>query len=625
MSEQQEQIKVSTTTPQQQQTTISTANRRKEIQIIDPTITATKDNPKKSEGAAGVKKKNEHPVVICKEENNGNDDTVTQSAVIQVVEESAAAGGKDEGEEGDDDLQTNHHNHHHNCYPSTASTSSLDTHSSISTTGNCNSNQQTAEKQVQVQPTSGEQADEATVVPSASDDTTDHKVVRLQSPSRPETAKSTAKSVPIVTPIVASNNNATRQNCKDKPVFASSSHTKAAAQVQPLRPIPVRTNTAATTTVVVVKTQPAAKAIKQPIVKTPAVIVHTTTTNEANNNINSNSSSEVDCQSVFPNNLKKSSTMGSPAVPIQHPQIQFRPAGTTTSQQAPQQQNQQQQQQNHNDSSAVGGGGAAATGGEYVNNNGHATTTMSSTTGGGEAAQHVVNVMPQQSQRPQHAHIQQQQQQPYRNVMRSSQPNSPAMRSRDGAASLDAAPPLFERLFSSEEAQDMKTYSRIIGSQNRRLTDLERVHDDLEIRLEEQTKARMDLEAELDAQQRMWSERYAQLEKERDEWKNKVSAEQNKNELLLKQINHKNKEIHRMIQHKYDVTSGGAPQHVQHARNNSSSGSISKFAAKVDKREYKSPHEILSQTGSKDVIYEKQAASTLLDFFGIEGKDSTLV
>merc|ERR1712232_318762 len=108
----------------------------------------------------------------------------------------------------------------------------------------------------------------------------------------------------------------------------------------------------------------------------------------------------------------------------------------------------------------------------------------------------------------------------------------------------------------------------------------------------------------------MWSERYAQLEKERDEWKNKVSAEQNKNELLLKQINHKNKEIHRMIQHKYDVTSSGAPQHVQNARNNSSSGSMSKFATKVDKREYKSPHEILSQTGSKDVIYEKQVAST---------------
>lgn len=80
--------------------------------------------------------------------------------------------------------------------------------------------------------------------------------------------------------------------------------------------------------------------------------------------------------------------------------------------------------------------------------------------------------------------------------------------------------------------------------------DLERVHDDLEVRLEGQTKARMDLEAELDARERMWSKRYAQLEKERDEWKNKVSAEQNKNELLLKQINHKEKEIHRMIQHK---------------------------------------------------------------------------
>ena len=68
------------------------------------------------------------------------------------------------------------------------------------------------------------------------------------------------------------------------------------------------------------------------------------------------------------------------------------------------------------------------------------------------------------------------------------------------------------------------------------------------------------------------------------------------------------------------------PQHVhQQVRNNSSQGSISKFSGKVDKREYKSPHEILSQTGSKDVIYEKQAANNLLDFFGIDGKQNALI
>lgn len=33
---------------------------------------------------------------------------------------------------------------------------------------------------------------------------------------------------------------------------------------------------------------------------------------------------------------------------------------------------------------------------------------------------------------------------------------------------IDATPPLFERLFTSEETQDAKTYSRIIGNQNRR-------------------------------------------------------------------------------------------------------------------------------------------------------------
>ena len=40
------------------------------------------------------------------------------------------------------------------------------------------------------------------------------------------------------------------------------------------------------------------------------------------------------------------------------------------------------------------------------------------------------------------------------------------VRSREGT--IDTAPPLFERLFTSEESQDAKTYSRIISTQNRR-------------------------------------------------------------------------------------------------------------------------------------------------------------
>lgn len=130
---------------------------------------------------------------------------------------------------------------------------------------------------------------------------------------------------------------------------------------------------------------------------------------------------------------------------------------------------------------------------------------------------------------------------------------SPATVPRNREGTSDSIPPLFERLFTSEESQDAKTYSRIMAAQNRRLIDLERAHDDLEARLEDQTKGRMDLEAELARQHRIWNQKYKALERDRDEWRNRVTDEQNKNEQLLKQINHKEKEIHRMIQHKVSV------------------------------------------------------------------------
>ena len=60
---------------------------------------------------------------------------------------------------------------------------------------------------------------------------------------------------------------------------------------------------------------------------------------------------------------------------------------------------------------------------------------------------------------------------------------------------------LFERLVS-EEVQELKGYARIIESQNRRLADLERIHNDLEVRLEMQTQERMDLEATLERHER---------------------------------------------------------------------------------------------------------------------------
>lgn len=113
------------------------------------------------------------------------------------------------------------------------------------------------------------------------------------------------------------------------------------------------------------------------------------------------------------------------------------------------------------------------------------------------------------------------------------------------------SPPLFERLVS-DDVQELKSYSRIIQSQNARLAELERVNDDLERRLEIQAKQKMTLESELTAMERQWSVRYSELETERDAWKGAVEAERRRSAGLRDQISRKDRELHRMLQRKYD-------------------------------------------------------------------------
>lgn len=109
--------------------------------------------------------------------------------------------------------------------------------------------------------------------------------------------------------------------------------------------------------------------------------------------------------------------------------------------------------------------------------------------------------------------------------------------------------PLFERLVT-EEVQELKAYARIIENQNRRLAELERVHGDLESRLELESRRRVQLESTLEEREREWALRFQQLEEDRDHWKDVVSSEQNKNARLIDQVVRKDQDIHRMLQRK---------------------------------------------------------------------------
>lgn len=109
--------------------------------------------------------------------------------------------------------------------------------------------------------------------------------------------------------------------------------------------------------------------------------------------------------------------------------------------------------------------------------------------------------------------------------------------------------PLFERLVT-EEVQELKAYVRIVENQNRRLAELERVHGDLEARLQIESKGRQQLEATLEAREREWAEKLEHVESDRDNWKQIVEAEKSKNSRLIDQVVRKDQDIHRMLQRK---------------------------------------------------------------------------
>ena len=108
---------------------------------------------------------------------------------------------------------------------------------------------------------------------------------------------------------------------------------------------------------------------------------------------------------------------------------------------------------------------------------------------------------------------------------------------------------LFQRLVT-EEVQELKAYARIIENQNRRLVELERIHGDLESRLELESRGRAQLETTLERRERSWTLKYQELEKDRDQWKSVVAQEEAKNARLFDQVVRKDQDIHRMLQRK---------------------------------------------------------------------------
>jgi len=178
--------------------------------------------------------------------------------------------------------------------------------------------------------------------------------------------------------------------------------------------------------------------------------------------------------------------------------------------------------------------------------------------------------------------------------------------------------PLFQRLVS-DEVQEIKYYTRIIESQSRRLIQLERVHEDLEVRLEAQSNQRIELERVLEDREQVWTKKVHEIWKEKEKWKNLVTTERLKNSKLMDQGIRKDQTIHRMLQQKYDDegVSVVVPMSIKNVQTIISEQQPTETFPLLSNHE--SPQVILESNNRSDEDFrERNIVNLLFYFFGLD-------
>jgi len=290
---------------------------------------------------------------------------------------------------------------------------------------------------------------------------------------------------------------------------------------------------------------------------------------------------------------------------------------------------------------------------------------------------------PQQQQRPmQHHQVGQAPTTNRNNVINpmSAMPSQTSLLSQSSSTERSLTnTPLYDRLVS-EEVKDLKEYIRITENLSRRVIDLEKIHFDLEHRLEEEQIKVQNLEHTLRQREKTWKGQCDTLEKENAESQKLIRDEKVKVNKLLDMVNRLQNEIRNMIMNKFSggyhpnqnqyhmqgmggltpsssysgnikrVTSGQA------ATSSSITGGINRTASSsmahnspgneggslggdigsnsqggrnvrrdnsnasgsaASAQRHISPHEILAHNGSAEAVRERNAVGSLLDFFGM--------
>eukprot|EP00980_Cylindrotheca_fusiformis_P003185 scaffold721_cov131-Cylindrotheca_fusiformis.AAC.75 len=180
--------------------------------------------------------------------------------------------------------------------------------------------------------------------------------------------------------------------------------------------------------------------------------------------------------------------------------------------------------------------------------------------------------------------------------------------------------PLFEDYL--EHSEDIKSYQRTIDSLKRRIAGLERGHGDLESRLESVSIGRMQLETTLEEREQDWALKFSKLAAERDDLEKAVKDEQRKNTRLRDQVVRKDKDIHRMLQRKYDNPRESPMSHsirnVRPLGNERQTGNSQPPTDTTQRgaQNFRTLHEILAASGSMD-YRQNNAQNLLMDFFAL--------
>ncbi|CAM9503016.1 unnamed protein product [Chrysoparadoxa australica] len=180
--------------------------------------------------------------------------------------------------------------------------------------------------------------------------------------------------------------------------------------------------------------------------------------------------------------------------------------------------------------------------------------------------------------------------------------------------------PLFERIGHDDMAELQRAHDTI-ARMEQRVADLERISLDLEKRLEAQARDRMAMDREMNETTRVWESRVQAAKDDSAQWKVKYAKEKNHCEKIQEKLRRTERELHRILQKKYDIVRQAKQEERQSMKEREQITESLKMQARHTSR-----GNLLGDSGKintnpsgagAQMVRERQVTRSLLEFFGM--------